>query len=227
MNLKALPPSSGGKRSSQTSSDDSDGETEAESTAESKGAGYKLRLGTNLLSASSSSSSSLSAPLSLQPVVPPSCSSNPNAVFLPPDFFSPQPEAQISAAGLKHAASLPESPPEPQQRPPADAGSLTATDRVEPKRQVGGHDVNLLTLTFGRREEKEEQKKEEETSRLCEVEPESPSAILILPSQTVDTVEVAIETVSCCSVVEEEEEEEEEAELSAYMRRPAGLQNLL
>lgn len=117
-NIRATLPSSGGKRSSQTPSDESDGESDTENTAGSKGGGYKLRGGTNLLSASSSSSTSSSAPS-------PSLSSNPKAVLLPPDFFSPQPEAQISAPNPTYMASLSDSLPESVHSPPADTDSST------------------------------------------------------------------------------------------------------
>ncbi|CAK6968412.1 interferon lambda receptor 1-like [Scomber scombrus] len=204
-------PSAGTKRNSQTSSDDSDGESETESTAASTGAGYKLRAGNKPLSAFTTSSSSSSAPLSPDPVVPHSYSSKPDAVFLPPGFFSPQPEASTSGSRLNQTGTAnTTSPPAPVLNP---AGPDSPTEEGRP---VGDGDcqvVNLFSLTFGRREEKEEEKSHPDIS---EVEPESPSTILILPSHTLDTKEVTIETVSCLVV----EEEEDEDELSPYMRRP-------
>nr|AVJ47963.1 cytokine receptor family protein B2 [Siniperca chuatsi] len=242
LNLKVSPPSSGEKRSHQTFSDESDEESVTESTGGSRGGDYKLRVGTNLLSSSSSSSSS--APLSPEPIPPPSFSSNQTS-----DFFHPQPEPLIStetnfSAGLSHAlsthtASHSDSLPESDQRasdpcPPADTDTLTV-GRIEPneeeKEVVGegdSQDVNLLTLTFGGYEEEVEEKPHLEmaeesfsASSVCEgrigviynITP-------ILPSQTWDKKEVAIEMVSCSVNAEEEEEEEEEEEHSGYMGRP-------
>lgn len=84
--------------------------------------------------------------------------------------------------------------------------------------------VNLFSLTFGRREEEEEEEDEEEKSHpdILEAELESPSILLTLPSQTLHTNEVAMETISFLAVKQEDEEEEEdddEDELSPYMRR--------
>ncbi|KAM7407926.1 hypothetical protein PAMA_003602 [Pampus argenteus] len=207
LNLKVTAPSSG-EKSSKNLSDESDEESETENTAGNRGGHYKLWVGTNLPFASSSSSS-----------LPPSFSSNPITVCPPSDVFHPQPEAVMSAASLSDSLA------DSQQSP--SAGGLTV-ERTEPEEVVvgdaGSQDVNLLTLTFGRREEKK--------THLDTSEAESPPTTMILPSQTVDTEEVSIETISCTGVEEEgdeEEEEEEEAELSAYMRRPVTdvLQNLL
>ncbi|XP_053185069.1 interferon lambda receptor 1-like [Scomber japonicus] len=210
LNVTVTLPSAGRKRNSQTS-EDSDGESDTESTAVSTGGGYKLRVGYKPLSASSTSSSSSSAPLSPDPVVPHSYSLKPDSVFLPPGFFSPQPEASTSGSRLDQTGTA------NTTSPPASALNPAGPDSpAEQGRPVGDGDcqvVNLFSLTFGRLEEEEEEKSHPDIS---EVEPESPSTILILPSHSVDTEEVAIETVSCLFV----EEEEDEDELSPYMRRP-------
>ncbi|XP_040913714.1 interferon alpha/beta receptor 2-like [Toxotes jaculatrix] len=215
-NVKPTLPSSGEKRSSQ--SDDSEGDIGTDSTAGSIG-GYKLRVGTNLLSSSSSSSSSLLAPFSPKPEPQPSFSSNQTS-----DLYSPQPEVTLStetqsSAGQSHTLST-----------HIDTDSLTEgiirTD--EEKEEVGekdSQDVNLLTLTFGRREEEEEEE-EEPCLGTAEVEPESHSApeedsiTPIQPLQTWDTREAAIEPISCST---------DEDELSGYMGRPCTdvLQRLL
>ncbi len=231
LNLKPTPPSSGEKRSNQRLSDESNGESETESPGGSRG-GYKLGVGPNLLSSSSSSSSSLSAPLCPEPEPPPSFSSSKIS------DFSPQPNAGLNHILSTHIASHSDSLPESDQFVlgpclTVDTDSFTVR-RVRPneeeKEVVGerdSQDVNLLTLTFGGHEEEEEEKSHLD---MLEVEPESSSAsevfniTPILPSQTWDTKEDVMITVSC-SVDEEEEEDEH----SGYMGRPCTdvLQNIL
>lgn len=82
---------------------------------------------------------------------------------------------------------------------------------------MDSQDVNLLTLTFGRHEEEEGKSHFD----MLEVDPESSSASEVyntsptLPSQTLDTKKVDMETFFC-SVNEDEEEEDH----SGYMGRP-------
>ncbi|XP_051258986.1 interferon alpha/beta receptor 2 [Dicentrarchus labrax] len=204
LNLKPTPPPSGEKRSSH-SSDESDEESEIEST----GGQYKLRVGTNLLSSSSSSSTSLSAPLSPEPEPKPSSSSDQTS-----DSVDPQPDSL----------------PGPEQRasdPPAER-LLNKEEQEEVVVVVEGssHNVNLLTLTFGTHQEEEE--KEEDKLHVASPSASEVHTTPILPVQTSDSEEGAIETVSC-SVEEEEEEEEEEEDYCGYMGRPSThvLQNLL
>lgn len=224
-NLEPTPPSSGEKRSSQTLSDESDGESVTESTGGSSGGGYKLRVGPNLLSSSSSSSSSLSAPLPLEPEPPPSFSSNEVS------DFDPQLDSGLNLTLSTRSDPLPESDPcASDPCPPADTDSFTV-GRMRPNEEKGvvgegdSQDVNLLTLTFGRHEEEKEEKTHVD---MFEAQEDSGSTSVhttpVLPSQTWDTKEAAIEMVSC-SV----DEEEEEDEYSGYMGRPSTdvLQNLL
>ncbi|XP_034429283.1 interferon alpha/beta receptor 2-like isoform X1 [Hippoglossus hippoglossus] len=204
LNVKPTLISSGEKRSNQ-SSDESDVESGTESHDGCRG-DYSLRVG----------SSSLSAPLFPEPEPQLNIFSNQIS------DFSLQPEVPISkeihsSAGLNHKKST---------------DSLTVgiketnREKKEVMRKTHNQDVNLLTLTFGRNEKKGE---EESHPDLGEVEPQSHSASeennisLIQPSQTWDTKEVAIETVSCSS-----NEDVEEEEHSGYMGRPCTdvLQNL-
>ena len=206
LNVKTTLISSGEKRSNQ-SSDESDVESGTESHDECR-ADYSLRTG----------SSSLSAHLSPEPEPQLSIFSNQIS------DFSSQPEVPISkeihsSAGLNHKKST-------------DTDSLTVgiketnREKKEVMRKTHNQDVNLLTLTFGRNEKKGEEKSHPD---LGEVEPQSHSASeennisLIQPSQTWDTKEVAIETVSCSS-----NEDVEEEEHFGYMGRPCTdvLQNL-
>ncbi|XP_035532616.1 cytokine receptor family member b2 [Morone saxatilis] len=205
LNLKPTPPPSGEKRSNH-SSDESDEESETEST----GGEYKLRVGTNLLSSSSSSSASLSAPLPPEPEPKPSSSSDQTS-----DSVDPQPD---SLPGPEQRASDP-----PAERSTAPAIQLNKEEQEEEVVVVvegSSQDVNLLTLTFGTHEE------EEEKLHLVSPSVSEVYTTPILPAQTRDSKEGAVETV-CCSVDEEEEEEEED--YSGYMGRPSThvLRNLL
>ncbi|XP_070693985.1 interleukin-10 receptor subunit beta-like [Pempheris klunzingeri] len=243
LDLEPTPPSSVGKRSSQTS-DESDEESVTESTGGCRGGGYELKGIAHLLF--SSSSSSLSAPLSPKPEAPPSFPSDQTPHLLnaqpeaPPSFPSDQtphllnaqpeapaaPNCALSAHTASHSDCLSEADQcVPDRRPPAHRHSLT--ERIEPNKEEkevveegNTSDVNLLTLTFGRPEEEEEE--EEESHRyLKEMEPESSSSsevyntTRIPPSQTCDTKEFAAETISCSA-----DEEEDDEEYSGYMRRP-------
>ncbi|XP_070831846.1 interferon alpha/beta receptor 2-like [Chaetodon trifascialis] len=203
LNVKPTPPSAGEKRSSQTSSDESDGEVGTEDAGGSSGGAYKLRVGLNLLS-SSSSSSSLSAPLSPEPKPEPSSS----------EVFDPPP-AVLNSAETRTQKDEPS--PESGRRasgPPADSDCPTA-GAVKPNKEeveaVGGEDnqdVNLLTLTFGRHEE-EMQEEEESHADMAEMH---------ITTQTLDSQKVPTEAASCPD--NEEEEEEEEEEDSGYIGRP-------
>ncbi|XP_031145547.1 uncharacterized protein LOC116043183 isoform X1 [Sander lucioperca] len=226
LDINPTAPSSGQKRTSQTS-DNSDAQSETESTGGSRGGGYKLRRGTNLLSSSSSSPSLLSAPLCPEPEpLLPSFSSNQT----PSDFFHPQAEPCVSAethspAGLKDSLLISEPSSDPR---PADADLLTV-GKIQPVKAEekvagdgGSQDVNLFTLTFGTHGEEEE---EESHLDVAEVETESSSASEVYrtiptpPSQTTGAKDVSIATVSY-SDDDEDEEDDEVDELSGYMRRP-------
>ncbi|XP_022609597.1 uncharacterized protein LOC111228083 isoform X1 [Seriola dumerili] len=213
LNVKATLPSAGERRSSCSSSEESDGQGGTESNGDSR-RGYKLRGGTNLLSSSSSSSSSLSAPLSPEPEPRPGGSSNQTS-----DLFSPlQTEVPVltethPSVEVDHTLST-----------HTDTHSVTVVTIHTGKEEEDSQDVNLLTLTFGSHEEEEEE-------HLGVAEPESHSAseevniTLVQPSQTWDDQEVTIETVSCSADDNDDEEEEE----SGYMGRPCTnvLKNLL
>ncbi|XP_070770627.1 interferon lambda receptor 1-like [Enoplosus armatus] len=223
LNLEPTAPSSGGKRNSQASSDESDGESVTESSGRSRGGGrggnYKLRVGTNLLSSSSSSSSSSSLPP--EPGRQPGFSSNRRSVFSDPQP-EPQLEPQLSAE-TPSRAGLSQAPSSDALSSDSRAGLVRhASDPCPPKEdkeavEGDSQGVNLLTLTFGRREEEEESHVD-----VAEVEPSSAreGSIGAAPSQTWDTKAVAIETVSHSVSDEEEEEEEEEEDHSGYMGRP-------
>uniref|UniRef100_A0A671XV46 Interferon lambda receptor 1-like n=2 Tax=Sparus aurata TaxID=8175 RepID=A0A671XV46_SPAAU len=213
LNLKPTPPSSGKNGSKQTLSEDSDEESDEESSGRG---GYKLQVGTNLVSSSSSSSSCLAAPLPRAPETTSGFSSN-----------------QTSDSPT-HTSSHSEPLPECVSDPPAD--SLTGGsepnkeeegEEEEGEKEEEGQDVNLLTLTFGRHDD-DEQEEEEEEDEEDELHDEISA---ILPAQTQDAEEeVALKS---CDVDEEDEEEEEEEEEDeeddcGYMRRPPPrvLQNL-
>ncbi|XP_059198294.1 cytokine receptor family member b2 [Centropristis striata] len=230
LNLKPTLPSSVEKRSSQIS-DESDRESLTETTGGCRGGGYNLRGGTNPLSSSSSSSSSLSVPPSAEPELPPDFSSEQTSVFC-----HPQREPLIltetqSNAGLNLHTDSALISEQGSGSCPADTDPLIAggnqPNGKERKMVVEGdsQDVNLLTLIFGRQGHGhgEEEKEMDKTHfDMAEVEPESSSVSVvndILPSQSRDNKEFAIETLSC-SVDEEEEEEH-----SGYMGRDSELSN--
>ncbi|XP_060944082.1 interferon alpha/beta receptor 2-like [Limanda limanda] len=200
LNVKPTLISSSEKRSNQ-SSDESDVESGTESHDGCRG-DYSLRVG----------SSSLSAPLSREPEPQLSIFSNQISDFSSqPEVLNSQVKEIHPTPGLNHKKST-------------DTDSLTVgikdkdREKKEVMRKTHNQDVNLLTLTFGRNEKKGV---EESHSDLGEVEPQSHSASeekkisLIQPSQTWDTKEVAIETVSCSSIEDVEEEEH-----AGYMGRP-------
>lgn len=180
LNVKATLPSTGERRSSQSSSEKSDGEEGTESTGDSR-PGYNLRASSDLLSSSSSSSSSsLSACLS--PV------SDTTSDLL----SSLQPEVSVSterqaSVGLKLATH-----------------SVTARTVQTSKEEGDGmdsQDVNLLTLTFGSHE-KEEEGLEQEHVGVTEPRPPSASEEINIKQQTWDDTDFAMETTSA----DEEEE---------------------
>ncbi|KAK2839398.1 hypothetical protein Q5P01_013138 [Channa striata] len=209
VNVELAVPSSGEKKhksSSSSSCDESDNESETESTRRA----YKLWRGTNCLPTSSSFSSS-SAPL------------------------SPGPEPQhvvISDQTLDSAETHSSAGPNHILNTETDSRSVSTIEQEEEKEEIkeelmlgegGCQDVNLLTLTFGRQEEEDH----EQVLRLdvAEVETNTPfsleecSLLLVQPSQTGETREIAIETVSCSGEGQDTEVEEEEEE-SGYMGRP-------
>ncbi|KAF1382200.1 hypothetical protein PFLUV_G00141170 [Perca fluviatilis] len=224
LDVNPTAPSSGEKRSSQTS-DQSDVESETESTGGTRGGGgYKLRRGTNLLSSSYSSPSLLSAPLCAEPEpLLPSFSSDQT----PSDFFHLQPEPSVSAETHSRAGpkdSLPISEPSSDPRP-AEADLLTV-GKIQPEKAEekvagdgGSQDVNLFTLTFGTYGE---EKEEDSHVDVAEVETESSSSSEVyrtIPTPPSQTTDISIATVSY-SDDDEDEEEDEVDELSGYMRRP-------
>ncbi|XP_071341626.1 uncharacterized protein [Trachinotus anak] len=176
LNVKAVLPPSGEKRSSPSSSEESDEEGGTDKTGDSRG-GYKLRVGTNLLSSSSSSSSSLSP--------------KPE----PELFHPPQPEVLVSTethsrAGLKHTLST-----------HTDTHSMTVGPvQTGREGEEDSQDVNLLTLTFGRHEEEEEEEEESQSAS------EEVKITSVQPSQTKE-VTMEIVSCSADEEEEKEEEE--------------------
>ncbi|XP_034416740.1 uncharacterized protein LOC117750015 [Cyclopterus lumpus] len=197
LNVEPTPPSSGEKKSNQTS-DESDGESVTDSTGGRRGVGYEMPLGNNLLF--SSSSSSLSALLSPEP-----------EPLISRDTHS---NAGLDEAQSTHTASLSDSL--------TISDTVCGTEGpIPPKeeegrkvvKEGGNQDVDLHTLTFGRLEEEGEEVGKSHFD--LEIEPESSFASEA--SRTRDSKEVVIGTVSCS--VEEEEEEEEDVDFG-YMGRP-------
>ncbi|XP_026152327.1 interferon alpha/beta receptor 2-like [Mastacembelus armatus] len=197
LNVKPALPSPGKRRSNPLLSDDSDRESETEST----GRGYKLQVGTNLLT--SSSSSSLSAPLSPESEPRPDFSVNQTSIFFRPE--TPVSVETHSPAGLSENT---------------DGWTVGIEPDKKGEQVVGegsGQDVNLLTLIFGRHEEEEQQSYLDVSQVVTDFTSASEEHIItpVQPSQTSDTRENALETASYSA-----DDEEEEEELSGYMGRP-------
>lgn len=198
---KPLPPSQ--KRSSQIS-DDEDGESiMKESKDERTGDNYKLGGSANR-SCYLSSSSSLVLPLSSEPDLLPSLNAEPSFALSSSDLLNPNPDVLSSTVG--------------NLSPPADTYSLTP-EKKEVAADNGGHDVNLLTLTFGRyvKEDEEKEKSNLDKSEVETCSSEEHNIPSVLLSRTVDSKEVCLDLF--CSSAEEEEEDDDEA-LFSYMRRP-------
>ncbi|KAM8856518.1 interferon alpha/beta receptor 2-like isoform 1-T9 [Spinachia spinachia] len=198
LNVEPTPPSSGDKRSSQTS-DESDVESVTGSTAGGSEGRYQMRLGNNLLSSSSaSSSSSLSDP------------------------FPPKPDPLTCICA--HTGHSSDAVPISQ----TDSGSegLIPENQGDSKLvgEVGNHPVDLDTITLCRLWDEVEQM-EKLHSEWGKTETESSSfsedfnPIQALPPLTGGTEE------ACYSLDNEEEEEEEDVEHFGYMQRSCELQN--
>ncbi|KAK5861502.1 hypothetical protein PBY51_022893 [Eleginops maclovinus] len=190
LNLELAAPPSGRKSSSHSSDESDEEESVTEKPGWSRGGGYQLRGGTNPLSSSSSSSSSECAPLSPQQLP------EQTSVHSIPQPDPSPPAETCTSAGLQPAPAS-----------PTDTHCSTTGTKVEG--EGGSQEVNFFTLTFGSLGEEGGGKSHFDT---VEVGSEG-------ESQTVDTQEVAIQTVSCSGDEEKEEEEEEEEEYSGYMRR--------
>ncbi|XP_058476368.1 interferon alpha/beta receptor 2-like [Solea solea] len=188
LSVKPTLPSAGEKRSNPCPDES---ETESE-TDDSDGArDYKLQAETNLVS-SSSSSSSLSAPFPSEPDPQLKISSNQS-----PDF------SLQSSGGVKQTMNS-------HTHNDSVTIALIVSDKQE--MEVDSQDVNLLTLTFAIHEEEEAEPPLHLTDIECHSAEEEFTPTPNQPSQTLDSKEVAVESVSLSADEEEEE--------SGYMGRP-------